>query len=407
VSRWRDAAGFVVGGVAAGAIAALLTGTPLRDAALLFAFAVIGSGAATLAVFAMARRGRARSLRARLWASAIVSTAATVTGVVLAAEAMFISAHDLGALLVVIGVAAAMGGAGAVLMGGRIDAEVAELEGLARRLADLDSTPDDASRPAKIDSPELSSVADELARARSRLVSARRRERALDASRRELVAWVSHDLRSPIASIRAMAEALEDGVVDDPASVADYHRAIRAESERLGSLVDDLFELSRITSGVAATGQAELVPLDEVLNDVVEGATGAARARGVALAQRLATEEPPLVPADLRRVLRNLVDNAISATAEGGTVTISGHPIAPTGVALDVTDECGGIDEHHLPRLFDVGYRADTARRRDGGAGLGLAIARGLLEAHAGQISVINEGPGCRFTVHLPDRPRS
>ncbi len=216
------------------------------------------------------------------------------------------------------------------------------------------------------------------------------------------MAWVSHDLRSPIASVRAMAEALEDGIVADDETVRRYHRAIRSESERLGTLVDDLFELSRITSGLVATADVELVPLDELLAEVVDGARGPATARQVALAHRLADDgEPPLVPADVRRVLRNLVDNAVAATADGGRVVISGRR-DPEAITLDVTDECGGIDEQHLPRLFEVGYRADAARAHDGGAGLGLAIARGLLEAHDGRISVANDGPGCRFTVVLP-----
>ena len=345
---------------------------------------------------------------------------------------MFISPHDLGVLGVVLVVSAALAGAGALVLSGRVAEEADQLARLAHRLGALGPLDRDAEAeepgspsPATEDRPgtapsgtepggapairsaELVAIAEELHTAHDRLDRARRRALALDSSRRELVAWVSHDLRSPIASIRAMAEALEDGVVDDRESVARYHHSIRTEAERLGTLVDDLFELSRISSGVAATAEADLVPLDELLLEVVEGAGGQADARGIALAHRLTDDDAPLVPRDLRRVLRNLVDNAIAATGSGGRVTVEGRLAtdghAPRAITLDVIDECGGIDATSLPRLFEVGWRADAARRRDdGGGGLGLAIAKGLLEAHDGQISVANDGPGCRFTVSLP-----
>lgn len=409
--RRLGAATLVACGVLLAVVAAAVSDTPPGDTAALIAFATVGSLAAGAAVVGLGRLGHHDSLFARLVVVALVSTTATAAGVVLAAQAMFISAHDLGALGVVLAVAASLGGASAVVLSSRVAEEAAELSRLAQRLG-----PGEAPEPAdvpraegSIRSVELRTVADELHRAHDRLDRERRRAEALDASRRELVAWVSHDLRSPIASVRAMAEALEDGVVEDRASVARYHRTIRTEAERLGSLVDDLFELSRIASGVAATATADLVLLDELLLEVIDAACGRAHARGIELAHRLADGDAPLVPRDLRRVLRNLVDNAISATSSGGRVVVVGRLRPATGddatpaVTLDVIDECGGIDAEHLPRLFEVGYRIDAARRRDeGGGGLGLAIARGLLEAHDGHISVANDGPGCRFTVSLP-----
>ncbi len=421
-ARARLAAAVVATALALAAVVAAVAGVPAGDAVALFVFAVAGSAAAALVVAALDRLGRGTTLFGRLLVVGAVATAATASGAALAARAMFLSGHDLGVLGVVLTVSAGLAVAGAVVLAGRVADEADGLAHLAQHLGTLGPLdrdadpeagvvgPDDAppSPGAAITSAELRAVADELQTAHDRLDRARRRALALDASRRELVAWVSHDLRSPIASVRAMAEALEDGVVDDAESVARYHHNIRTEAERLGTLVDDLFELSRISSGVAATDADHLVPLDALLMEVVEGAGGQADTRGVALAHRLAADEAPLVPADLRRVLRNLVDNAIAATDAGGHVTVVGrleddddHP----ALTLDVTDECGGIDDVHIPRLFEVGYRADAARRRaDGGGGLGLAIARGLLEAHEGRISVANDGPGCRFTVSLPLR---
>ena len=406
--------------VALGLLVALVVAAasdlPATDTLALVGFALAGSVVAGAVVEVLARLGHGTSLFGRLLVVALVATASTAAGVGLAGRAMFISNHDLAVLAVVLAVSASLAGAGAIVLSGRVADEAALLAGLAQRLGTLgplDHGEADPSRPPvgtpgeePIRSAELRTVADELRTAHDRLDRARRRALALDSSRRELVVWVSHDLRSPIASIRAMAEALEDGVVDDPASVARYHRSIRTESERLGTLVDDLFELSRISSGVAATADVDPVPLDELLREVIEGAGGQADSRGIALAHRLAADEAPLVPRDVHRVLRNLVDNAIAATGSGGRVTIVGRlDDEPPAVTLDITDECGGIDDTDLPRLFDVGYRADAARRRDRGGGLGLAIARGLLEAHDGRITVANEGPGCRFTVSLPLDP--
>jgi signal transduction histidine kinase len=237
------------------------------------------------------------------------------------------------------------------------------------------------------------------------LDASRTRERALDASRRDLIAGVSHDLRSPIASIRAMSEALEDGVVDDDASVQRYHRAIRVESERLGALVDDLFELSRITAGVLDTDQP-CVPLGELVADVVSAAQPAASTKGVRIANLLDEIPGVLVPAsDLRRVLHNLLDNAVRHTRHGGTIVVDGELVGRTAQVF-VTDECGGIPEADLARVFDVAFRGDAARTRDnGGGGLGLAIAKGLLEAHRGSIEIANRAPGCRFTLELPVLP--
>jgi signal transduction histidine kinase len=234
------------------------------------------------------------------------------------------------------------------------------------------------------------------------LDASRKREQALDVARRELVAWVSHDLRSPIAAIRAMSEALEDEVVDDDASVARYHTAIRQESERLGLLVDDLFELSRISAGVVDKAQT-FVPLPELVLDVLRAAEPAAAAKGVTVVAPMRELPDVLIPAaDLRRVLHNLLDNAVRHTSAGGTVTLDAIRTGES-VELSVTDQCGGIPANDLPRVFEVAFRGDTARTRDkSGGGLGLAIARGLVEAHDGTIAVANHPDGCRFHITLP-----
>jgi signal transduction histidine kinase len=213
------------------------------------------------------------------------------------------------------------------------------------------------------------------------------------------VAWVSHDLRSPLASIRAMAEAVEDGVVHAPADVQRYLHSIGVETDRLTLLVDDLFELSRITSGVIEL-RPETVAAAELVDSVLDAARASARARRVELRAEVPDGVQVLVSrAEATRVVRNLVDNAVRHTPEGGTVRVQVEPRAGEAV-VSVIDECGGIPGEDLERVFDVAFRGDVARGRDdGGGGLGLAIAKGLVEAQDGSIAVSNHSGGCCFAV--------
>jgi signal transduction histidine kinase len=233
---------------------------------------------------------------------------------------------------------------------------------------------------------------------------AREAERQAEAARRELVAGIGHDLRSPLAGIRGMTDALLDGVVHRPGEVDTYLRRIRRETVRMAGMVEDLFQLSRATSA-ALRLPAERLALGEVASDAVAAEAATAAAAGVTVT----AEDPACWPtvlgsdADLVRVLRNLLSNAIRHTPAGDTVRISAGVRGATAW-LAVRDGCGGIREPDLERVFDPGYRGTDARTPDGtsGAGLGLAIAKALVEAQQGRISVTNEPPGCRFEFTLP-----
>jgi signal transduction histidine kinase len=259
-------------------------------------------------------------------------------------------------------------------------------------------TPPEVPLPA-----ELEGLSRGLAEAHERLGQARAREQAFEASRRELVAWVSHDLRTPLAGLRAMAEALEDRVVVDPREVDHYHSQIRIETERLAAMIDDLFELSKIHAG-ALRLSPRVVGLEDLIADVVASAAPVARAKRVRLTGSAVRGMPVLIDsAEFGRAVRNLVINAIRHTPPDGTIEILGE--LRSGVAcVSVSDECGGIPLDDLPRVFDVAFRGESARTPDpsGGAGLGLSIARGIVEAHSGDISVLNTGPGCQFLITLP-----
>jgi signal transduction histidine kinase len=360
---------------------------------------LIGSASAAAVGWAVVRAIRKKSLRIQLVVIGLSTVLTSCVGISLAANQMFVSSHDsqvLGVVLLVASVAAILA---SWFLGRAFSRSVEAVGRMAVGLLKPD-VPKDV--PEHLVTKELRSLAGDLQNVAGELDASRQRERSLDAARRELVAWVSHDLRSPIASIRAMSEALEDGVVDDDLSVARYHRAIRQESERLGLLVDDLFELSRISAGVVDAKQP-FVPLAELVLDVLGAAEPAAAAKGVAVVAPMNDLPDVLVPAsDLRRVLHNLLDNAVRHTSTGGTVQIDAKVKGAT-VEIGVSDQCGGIPSADLPRVFEVAFRGDAARTRDrAGGGLGLAIARGLVEAHAGSIHVANGNDGCRFTLQLP-----
>jgi signal transduction histidine kinase len=250
---------------------------------------------------------------------------------------------------------------------------------------------------------ELNELSAELAVTHERLAQGRTRERALEASRRELVAWVSHDLRTPLAGLRAMAEALEDQVVVDPRTVSQYHTQIRREVDRLTVMIDDLFELSRIHAGALRLSR-RMVGLEDLVAEVVASAEPVARAKGVRLTGAAVRGMPIFVDsAEMGRALRNLVTNAIRHTPSDGVVDVLAE--VQSGMAcVSVSDACGGIPPGDLPRVFDVAFRGAPARTPGPleGAGLGLSIARGIVEAHSGQIAVRNAGPGCQFLIRLP-----
>ena len=397
-SHRRSAGSVIVVGIIASTVLAAIFGASSHDTLVLIAVAIIGAALASLVGAVALRRFRGRPARTQVLVVALASVLTASSGVVFAAKAMFISGHDFKALLVVLVVSASVSVGAALQLGADIDTGARHVGDVARGLVDGDVP---RMAPASVPS-ELATLSAELADASRRLAESRERERASEQSRRELISWVSHDLRSPLAAIRAMAEALDDRVVDDPDAVLRYHHLIRRDAERLSVLVEDLFELSRIHSGVRTIDDAR-ASLPDVVADALYGAQVRARSKGVAVVDEVGALPTVDVPAhEWARVLHNLLDNAIRHTPAGGRVVVNSE-IEPHGATLAVIDECGGIPDDDLDRVFDVAFRGDTARTRDGrGGGLGLAIAKGLVEAQAGSIDVANHAGGCCFTVRLP-----
>ena len=387
----RRAAGFAALVIAAGfaitAAAAAATAMSARDAMELIgiaagvtAIAVIVAGAAVAAAASTHRwRSRSRVL-------ALVIVGAVGLGTLGAAEAMFISAHDLGAIEVVLVAAATVGVAGAVL---------ARRAGRGRAARRWSRSPAASASmmasllPQSRDHRSWPGSRRELELMEERLDDARRSERAVEESRRELVAWVSHDLRTPLAAIRAMVEALEDGVVTDPETVHRYHamhaggdrsagragrRPVRAEPHAVPARCSS--SSSGCRSGTSSPTRSR-------------ASAPVAAAKGVRLEGRVDGASPEIVAStpELLRALRNVLENAIRHTPTDGSVVVEAGALDPDRAFVSVVDSGGGVPEADLDRIFDVAYQSDPARTA-GGAGLGLAIARGFVEAHLGQITV-------------------
>ena len=359
---------------------------------------------ATLASAALVERqlGSA-SLRVRFGAVAALASCFALSNLVVLSWAMFVNPHDaalLGALLVY---SVAVGMAVALLLGKSTAAAVERLEHAAHRLGrgDLTARTDD-DEPAMVDSggPELWMLARTLDEMAERLQQAQVRERDAEAVRRDLISAVSHDLRTPLASLRAMVEAVADEVIDDPASLRRYSFEMGRSVGQLSKLVDDLFELAQLEAGVIAT-ETRRSRLGEIVETALATVALPAAEKGLRLVAEVDTTADLTCSPRLERVLLNLLHNAVQHTPANGTVRLAAT-LRDDWIELAVEDTGSGIRREDLDRVFDPFFRADPARHGPG-AGLGLALARRIVEAMGGRISAESVAAGgARFAVSLP-----
>jgi signal transduction histidine kinase len=354
---------------------------------ILFAVIVaVATLAAGLAAALLLRR--LPTLRLQLTGLALTAVLLPLAAVLLSGAVMFSSGHDLTVLLVA-GAAASAAVAAGLLLAATILRPVERL-----RLASTALARGDLGARAPTAGPE------ELAElARSFNDMAAQLEDLFDA-RRQLVAWASHDLRTPIASIQAMLEALEDGLAEPER----YVPAMREQIRTLSLLVDDLFELARIDAGVL-TLEIEETPLPRLIESCLRGLEAEAHARRVALEAHMDGAIPSVrcAPDKVERVLFNLLTNALRHTPSDGSVAVVVEPLREE-VQVTVEDTGTGMPADSLRRMFDRFWRGDPARSREtGGAGLGLAIARGLVEAQGGRIWAENRpNGGAKISFTLP-----
>jgi signal transduction histidine kinase len=247
----------------------------------------------------------------------------------------------------------------------------------------------------------------ELAAAANAMIYQLREEEAgrdqSEAARRDLIAAVSHDLRTPITSLRLLADAIGDDIVEDAETRRAYLRRMGIHIDALSVLIDDLFELSRLEAGDISWTR-EQVPLQELVGETVEAMRVQAEAKGVAVLTELPDTLRPAQanPEKLQRVLFNLIQNAIRHTPADGSVVVRAESV-PTGIEFEVADTGDGIAPEERERVFTAFYRGGTdAARTSPGAGLGLAVSRAIVEAHGGRIWLADASVGTRVRFSLP-----
>ena len=345
---------------------------------------------ATFAAGALVALGisRLRTVHARLLGLALLCVVLPLAAVLLSGVAMFHMGADV-VVLAVAGASSLVAVGAALLVTRSITIPLDRLRAASSALAGGDFARM-AAGPGPDELVEVGLAFDEMARKLEELFDARR----------QLIAWASHDLRTPLASLQAMLEAVEDGVV--PAE--HYLPAMREQVRTLGRLVDDLFELAQIDSG-ALTLELEAAPVAELVRTCVRGLEAEARARHVDLSARLDGDLPAVhaAPDQVQRVLQNLLTNALRHTPSDGAVAV----VVRAGdreVTIAVEDDGEGLSSGAERRMFERFWQGDSARAAPrSGAGLGLAIARGLVEAQGGHIWAENRpGGGARVAFTLP-----
>jgi signal transduction histidine kinase len=349
--------------------------------------------AALVARILLARAG----VRQRFVAVALVGTVVAIANLAALARAMFVSRHDATLVTVLVVYAAGAGVAAALVLARGASDAIGRLGMTARRLGEGDLEARVGALDAGEELDRLGATLDQMA---DRLLRAQLRERETEQMRRDLITTISHDLRTPLASLRAMTEAIDEGIVDDPPSLRRYVGEMRRSVHQLSGMVDDLFELTQLDAGAIAeeTTRARLA-------DVISGAVAAVepevRAKGLALIQRTEGVADATCSPRVTRVLQNLLTNAVRHTPHDGTVTIAAD--RRDGVLeVAVLDTGEGIAPADLDHVFDPFYRADASRSGPG-AGLGLTLARRIVEALGGRISAESSLTlGSRFAIELP-----
>jgi signal transduction histidine kinase len=318
-----------------------------------------------------------------------------VAGMMGAFDAMVISAHDLAVMWYILAIASVVALVEALILGIGVARNTRRLIGAAARIGRGETV-----APGGKMSSELTALAAELKATSERLEESHLRELAVEEARRELVAWVSHDLRTPLASMRAMAEALEDGLADDASA---YHQRIIAQTDQMAVLVNDLLELSKIQAGTLALNRQQL-DLYDLVSEAIADLAPLASGRDIAInGDAVQATIAAVDGASLGRAIRNVILNGILYSPTGSTVRIVVD--SDDGWArIEVEDGCGGIPLDDHAHLFTPGWQKTSSRTKSqfSGAGVGLSMVAGIVQAHQGSVTVENVAGGCRFSLRFP-----
>ena len=375
----------------------------LADIGLMAALLTLTSILSLLISYGLYRTGwinRSPRLRLLFLGGYALSSGLTFINVWITAQLMFASLHDLRLATILLLFAGGMAMIFGVFFAETLTERITRLNAAAQQIAQGQL----GSRVPEEGRDEMAQLAANFNAMAAQLEKAEQKQRELDSLRRDLLAWVGHDLQTPLASIRAIVEALADGVVEDPATTQRYLTTAKKDIQSLSTLIDDLFQMAQLEAGGL---RLDVTPgsISDLISDTLESFSELAKRQGICLEGDV---EPgiDLVRMDgqrIGRVLTNLVDNALRFTTSGGRIHLQarwdGHAIR-----VEVLNTGSGIAAEDLPHVFERFYRGEKSRSRSsGGAGLGLAIAKGIVEAHGGQIGVASQPGGeTRFFFTLP-----
>jgi signal transduction histidine kinase len=381
------------GSIVVAAVLGMKASEVARLAALMGPAIVVTVAAALLGSWLLRRT----SMRQRYLVVAAVGTLVALANLVVLTQAMFVSAHAATVLAVVLTYASGAGLAAAFVVGRSSASALSRITSTAGSLAAGDLS----ARVGRIEAgPELDRLASTLDGMAARLEELRGREQEVERTRRDLITAVSHDLRTPLANLRAIAEAVEDRVVTDPPTLRRYVGEIGRAVGQLSALVDDLFELVQVDA-LRLGEEPERARIADVVKGALATVRGEADRRGVELRDELQGIDGATCSPYLERVLQNLLVNAVQHTWSGGSVRIVSSDVGGE-LRLVVEDTGTGISDRDLPFVFEPFYRGDAARSSDG-AGLGLALAERIVRALGGSIGVESEVEvGTMFSVTLP-----
>lgn len=345
---------------------------------------------------------RAPSLRWVLLGTYILASLLTFLNVWLTARLMFASEHDLLLATVLL----LFAGGIAVVLGSFFTSTLIERIKRLEKAAKSIESGNLSSRAEIPGNDELAMLARSFNQMAQKIQTADQKQKELESLRRDLVAWAGHDLRTPLSSIRVLVEALSDGLVTDPVVITNYLAQTKKHVDNLSLLIDDLFQISQLDAGGIPLS-LEQSSLSDLISDTLESFSGIASQKGIILSGSADKDVDPtnIDILWLGRAINNLVSNAIRHTPDGGRVTINAISNIDH-IAVKVKDTGEGILPEDIPHVFERFFRGEKSRNRSGGgAGLGLAITKGIIEAHGGNISVESQpGQETVFTFTLPKR---
>ncbi len=385
------------GAAAAAAVTALTHGASHALAAAAF-FAACGAPVLALSHLLAPHRRRLGSLANQFGAGVALVFGLVLVGVGGVAVLMLISSEDAYLLGTLLAFACALAVYSSWLLTRGIRDDIETVRDFLRAVGEGERVQKSIATGGRDEIAELARAAEEMS---LRLADHESQRSASERARKDLIAAISHDLRTPLTSLQLVAQGIDDGIIDPAAGEQGYAQEITLHVRSLSAMVDDLFELTRLEAG-DIQWSIQRVRLDELVGETVEAMQAQAAAKGIAVETRVRSDLPAADanPEKLQRVLFNLIQNAIRHTPEDGSVTVAAQP-AGRAIEVEVADTGTGIPAAERERAFEPFFRGD-ASRASGGSGLGLSICRAIIEVHGGRIWLADTKTGTKVRFTLP-----